>query len=115
MLSMEPSLFRQSSSRPKVTDASRDLGCDLRSIHQPRSPYQNGALASAGGAIYEAVAYFVMSQFLTLGANNKTCIFFVIRVYYEKLGHKLKPLVPNFRPDLSAVQKISPKNRSPRS
>ena len=27
--------------------------------------------------------------------------FFVIRVYYEKLGHILKPLVPKFRSDLS--------------
>ena len=26
---------------------------------------------------------------------------FVIRVYYGKLGHMLKPLVPRFRPDLS--------------
>ena len=25
----------------------------------------------------------------------------MIRVYYEKLGHMLKPLVPNFRYDLS--------------
>ena len=29
-------------------------------------------------------------------------LLFVIRVYYEKIGHILKPLVPNFRPDLSA-------------
>ena len=28
--------------------------------------------------------------------------FFVIRVYDEKLGHMLKPLVSKFRPDLSA-------------
>ena len=28
--------------------------------------------------------------------------FFVIRVYYEKLGLMLKPLVPKFRLDLSA-------------
>ena len=27
--------------------------------------------------------------------------FFVIRVYYEKLGHILNPLVPKFRSDLS--------------
>ena len=26
----------------------------------------------------------------------------VIRVYYGKIGYILKPLVPNFRPDLSA-------------
>ena len=40
---------------------------------------------------------------LTLGANGealKFC-FFVIRVYYEKLGHMVKPLAPNFRSDLS--------------
>ena len=28
-------------------------------------------------------------------------LIFVIRVYYEKLGHMLKPLVPKFRSDLS--------------
>ena len=28
-------------------------------------------------------------------------VFFVIRVYYEKIGHMLKPLVPKFRSDLS--------------
>ena len=27
-------------------------------------------------------------------------LIFVIRVYYEKLGHILKPLVPKFRPGL---------------
>ena len=44
-----------------------------------------------------------MSHFLTLGANCKTLnflSFFVIRVYYEKLGHVLKPLVLKFRPFL---------------
>ena len=75
MLSMEPALFGQTSSRAKVADASRDLDCDARSIHQPRPPYQTGALASAGGAIYEGVAYCAMSQFLTLGANGKTLKF----------------------------------------
>ena len=45
-----------------------------------------------------------MSQFLTLGANGKTMKFliFVIRVYDEKLGHMLKPLMSKFRHDLSA-------------
>ena len=45
-----------------------------------------------------------MPQFLTLGAKYKTLIllFFVIRVQYEKFGHILKPLVPDFRPDLFA-------------
>ena len=33
------------------------------------------ALASAGGAIYEEVAYCAMSQLLTLGANDKTLKF----------------------------------------
>ena len=44
-----------------------------------------------------------MSQFASLGANGKTpkFLFFVIRVYYEKFGHILKPLVPKFRSDLS--------------
>ena len=26
----------------------------------------------------------------------------MIRIYYEKLGHMLKPLVPKFRPDVFA-------------
>ena len=45
----EPARFRQSSSWAKVTDASRDLGCDPWSFHHPRSPYQYEALTSAGG------------------------------------------------------------------
>ena len=69
---MEPALFRQSSFLAEASDASRDLSCDPRSIDQPRPPYQTGARASAGGAIYEGVAYFAMSQFLTLGANDNT-------------------------------------------
>ena len=63
MLSMEPALFGQSRSRAKVADASRDLGCDARSIHHARPPYQTGALASAGGLIYEGVAYLAMLHF----------------------------------------------------
>ena len=45
-----------------------------------------------------------MAQFLTLGANGKAMKyrFFVIKVYYEKLSHMLKPLKSKFRPDLSA-------------
>ena len=58
-----------------VRGTSRDLRCDLQSIHQPRPPYQTGALASAGGAVYEGVAYFAMSQCLTLGVNGKTLKF----------------------------------------
>ena len=47
-------------------------------------------------------------NFLTLGADGKTLKFrfFVIRVYYEKLGHMLKPLVPKFHPDLLVYLKI---------
>ena len=54
-------------------------------------------------AIYEGVAYCAMSQFVTLEANGKTLKFwfYVIREYYEKLVHMLKPLLPKFRPDLS--------------
>ena len=62
---MEPALFRKCSSRAKDTKASRDLGYDSWFIDQPRPPYQTGAPASAGGAIYEGVAYFAISQFLT--------------------------------------------------
>ena len=60
---------------PKVTDDSCDLGCDQGSIRQPRQPYQTGALTSAGGAIYEGVAYCTMWQFLILGASGKTLKF----------------------------------------
>ena len=51
MLSMEPARFRQSNSRSKVTDASRDLGCDPWFIRHSRPPYQTGALASGGGVL----------------------------------------------------------------
>ena len=56
-------IFAQSA---KVMDASCDLGCDLKPIQQPRPPYQTGALASDGGAIYERAPYCATSQFLTL-------------------------------------------------
>ena len=104
---MEPGLLRQNSSRANVTDASRDLGCDPWSIHQPRPPYLAGTLASAGGSIYVGVAYCAMSQFVTLAANSMTLKFwfFVITVYYEKIGHRLKPLVPKFCLDLSVLSK----------
>ena len=55
MLSMKPVLFRQSSSRAKVLDASRDLGYVPWSIRLPRTPYQTVALACAGGAMYERI------------------------------------------------------------
>ena len=72
MLNMEPTLFRQSSSRAKVTDTRRDLGCEPWSIHQPRRPYQTGTPAFAAKSIYEWVVYYAMMQFLTLGPNGKT-------------------------------------------
>ena len=75
MLSMEPALFRRRSSRAKVTDVSRDLGCDPRSIHQPCQPYQTGALASVEGDTYERVAYCIMSQIFTLRANGRAMQF----------------------------------------
>ena len=34
-------------------------------------------------------------------ARPRNFDFFVIRVYYEKLGHMMKPLVPKFRSDIS--------------
>ena len=59
------------------------------------------------GSICKGVGYCTIPQFLTLGANGKALKlgFFVIRVYYEKLVHILKPLVPKFRPDLCASLK----------
>ena len=38
---------------------------------------------------------------------------FVVRVYYEKLGHMLKPLVPKFRLDLSVRLKDIAENMVP--
>ena len=72
---------------------------------------------SAGGAIYEGVAYCAMPQLLTLGGNGKTLKFgfLVIRVYYEKLGHILKPLVPRVRPDLFVRLRDIAEKRSPRT
>ena len=70
--------------------------------------------------MYEGMPYCPMSQLLTLAANGKTLKFWllVIRVYYEKLGHILKPLVPKFRPDLVArlrdiAEKQVPANLKP--
>ena len=45
-------------------------------------------------------------------------LFFVLRVYYEKLGHILKPIVPTFRPNLFArlgniAEKQVPANLKP--
>ena len=59
--------------------------------------------------MYKGAAYCAMSQFLPLGVNGNTLKFrfFAIRVYNEKLGQMLKPLVPKFRPDLSARLKTT--------
>ena len=67
------------------------------------------------GFICKGVAYWAMSQFLTLGANDNTleCFFMVIRVYYRKLGHMLKLLVPKFRPYLSARLKYIAEKQVP--
>ena len=39
--------------------------------------------------------------------------FFVIRIYYEKLGHMLKPTVPKFRPNSFAHLKEIAKKQVP--
>ena len=56
-----------------------------------------------------------MSQFVTLGANGNTLkfLFFALTVYYKKLGHMLKPLVPKFRYDLSVHLKDIAKKHVP--
>ena len=56
-----------------------------------------------------------MSHFLTLGAYGNTLkfYFFVIRVYYKKLGRMLKPFAPKFRPDLSDRLKYNAEKRVP--
>ena len=60
-------------------------------------------MASAGEAMYEGVAYLAMSQLFSIRSQWKDpeIFIFVIRVFCEKLGHMLKPLVLKFRPDLS--------------
>ena len=85
MLSMEPAVVRQSSSCAKVKDASHDLVCDPWSIQSALLPYQTGALASAGGAIYEGMAYCTMSQFFTLAANVESLKFRFFFCYKSKL------------------------------
>ena len=49
MLSLAPAQFGQCSSRAKGYGCQSWLGRDPWSIHQPRPPYQAGALASARG------------------------------------------------------------------
>ena len=61
--------FRQSSSREKVTAASRDLhitSCDPCSIHQPRTPARltkPERWPLPKGSIYEGVTYCAMPHF----------------------------------------------------
>ena len=104
MLSMESALFRQSSSRARVTNANRELGCDPWSIHQPRPTCQIGALAyvwgvhiRVGGLLRHVAIFNIRNQ-----QQDHEILNFCVRVYYEKLGHMLKALVLKFRPDLSA-------------
>ena len=118
MLSMELAPFRQSSSRAKATDASCDLGCDSWSTHQPRPPYQTRALATAGGVIYVGLRHVATFSIRSQWQDPDFFLFFVIRVYYEKLGHILKPLVPKFRSDIFArfldiAEKQVPANLKP--
>ena len=93
VLSMEPARFRQSSSCAKVTDASSDLGCGPWSIHQPRPLYQTGEPASAGGVHIRRGGLLRHVAILNIRSQwqDSKFPFFVIRVYYEKLGYKLKP------------------------
>ena len=101
MLSTALALFRQRSSRAKVTDASRDrLRSVIHSSAPSTLPNRSAGLCRRGHI--RRVAYCVMSHFLTLRANGKTLKFsiFCLRVYYEKLCHMLQLLVPKFRPDL---------------
>ena len=76
----------------------------LRSVIHSSAPptLPNGSAGSYQRGHIRRVAYCANSQFLTLGANGRTLKFgfFVTSVYYEKLGHWLKPLVPKFRPDI---------------
>ena len=46
-------------------------------------------------------AVSILSITMQWQARPRSFDFFVMRVYYEKLGHMLKPLVPKFRFDLS--------------
>ena len=50
MLTIQSALFRQSSSRAEVTDASRNLGCDPWSVHQSRLPPTLTSRSATGGA-----------------------------------------------------------------
>ena len=48
-------------------------------------------------------------------AKPSSCdVFLAIRVYYGKLGCMLKPIVPKFRPDLSAHLKEIAEKQVPR-
>ena len=106
MLSMEPAQFRQISPYEKVMDASRDLGCAWSLIHSsapPTLPNRSAGLCRRGhirrGGLLRHVAIFsIRSQ----RQDPEILFLFIIGVYYDKLGHILKTLVPKFRPCLFA-------------
>ena len=106
MLSVEPALFRQSSSRARVTDASRDFVAIRDSFISPAHLTKPERWLLPEGQCRKRwlIASRGSWQFVTLEVNGKTLTFrfFVIRVYYEKLSHVQKPPVPKFRPDLPA-------------
>ena len=55
-----------------------------------------------------------MSHFFTLRTSSKSIIMiFAVRVYYEKLGHRLEPLVPNFYPEPSGNSKHIAEKQAP--
>ena len=63
MLNMEQALFRQSGSRAKVTDASRDLAAILYPFISPAHLTKKGRWPLPEGSIYDGVACCAMSQF----------------------------------------------------
>ena len=61
-------------------------------------PSSLGTLTECVNFLFRLVAIFnIKSQW-----QGPEILIFVIRVYYEKLGHTLKPIVPKFRPHLSS-------------
>ena len=89
----------------------KDYGCQpwlmLRSVTHSWAPStlpDRSADLCREGPYKEWWLIALCRNFFPLGANGKTLKFrfFVIRLYYAKYGHILNPLVPKFRPDLSA-------------
>ena len=74
---MEPALFGQSSSRAKVGDASRDLAAIRNQFINPAHLTKPECWPLSEGSTYEMMAYcyYTMSQYLALGANDKTLKF----------------------------------------